>query len=114
MVFTDAGSVLTYMPSIGPFASLSGSVVNPGTTVSGAFGGEVLGLEFNVNFSDAVFLPGTSGLRLGDLVLANFSGSQSSFNGRHRPTSSLQTRTLCSAAAPLYSRLPTWARRRQT
>jgi hypothetical protein len=46
MVFTDAHSVLAYLPSIGTYAPLS--VVNPVSTVSGAFGGEVLALEFNV------------------------------------------------------------------
>ncbi|HEY1239983.1 MAG TPA: hypothetical protein VGF16_05470 [Bryobacteraceae bacterium] len=85
MVFTDATSVRTYMPSIGPFAPLQGSVVDPASTVSGAFGGEVLALEFNVDFSDAGLLPGSSGLRFGDLVLENFTAgpfvNQESFNG---------------------------------
>ena len=73
MVFTDASSVLVYQPSIGPYAPLNGSVLNPVTTASGAFGGDVLALEFNVDFSDAGFLPGTPGLRFGDLVLIDFS-----------------------------------------
>jgi hypothetical protein len=73
MAFTDASSVLTYEPSVGPYAPLNSSVLNPVTTSSGAFGGDVLALEFNVDFSDAGLLPGTSGLRFGDLVLAGFS-----------------------------------------
>jgi hypothetical protein len=81
MTFTDADSVRSYMPSIGPFAPLNGSVLNPITTASGGFGGEVLGLELNVDFSDAGFLPGTSGLRLGDLVLENFTGTLSVLDG---------------------------------
>lgn len=85
MVFTDADSVRAYMPSIGPFSPLNGSVVNPASTASGAFGGEVLALEFNVDFSDAGLLPGSSGLRFGDLILENFSNgpfvNQASFNG---------------------------------
>ena len=75
MVFTDASSVLRYQPSIGPFAPLSGSVVDPLSTASGAFGGEVLALQFNVDFSDAGLLPGTSGIPFGDLVLSNLSFS---------------------------------------
>ena len=35
-----------------------------------------LGLEFNVDFSDASFLPRTLGLRFGDLILANFTGAK--------------------------------------
>jgi hypothetical protein len=85
MAFTDANSVLKYMPSIGQFAPLNGSVIDPLSTVSGAFGGEVLGLEFNVDFSDAGLLPGASGLRFGDLILTNFSTgpvvNQEPFNG---------------------------------
>lgn len=81
MTFTDADSVRTYLPSIGFFAPLNGSVLNPISTASGAFGGEVLGLELNVDFSDAGLLPGSSGLRFGDLVLANFSPFFSPFNG---------------------------------
>ncbi len=73
MAFTDAVSVLTYAPALGPYAPLNGSVLNPITTASGAFGGDALALKFNVDFSDAGFLPGTSGLRFGDLVLSDFS-----------------------------------------
>ncbi len=80
MSFTDAASVLAYLPVIGAYAPLNGSVLNPITTASGGFGGEVLGLQLNVDFSDAGFLPGASGIRFGDLILENFS-SHPAFNG---------------------------------
>jgi len=73
MIFTDTADVLAYMPSIGPYAALDASVLNPLSTSSGAFGGDVLALEFNVDFSDAGFLPATSGIPFGDLVLEGFS-----------------------------------------
>jgi hypothetical protein len=73
MSFDDAQSVLIYAPSIGPYAPLDGSVLDPISTSSGAFGGDVLGLKLNVDFSDAGLLPGASGLRFGDLVLTDFS-----------------------------------------
>ena len=72
MSFDNAQSVLDYMPSIGTFAPLNGNVLDPHATASGGFGGETLALQFNVDFSDAGKLPGTSGLRFGDLILANF------------------------------------------
>jgi hypothetical protein len=81
MSFTDAPSVQAYIPSVGAFAPLNGNTLNPITTSSGAFGGEVLALQFNVDFSDAGLLPGTAGLRFGDLVLANLTGSESVLNG---------------------------------
>ena len=81
MSFDNAQSVLAYMPSIGQFAPLNGTVLDPISTASGGFGGETLGLEFNVDFSDAGLLPGTSGLRFGDLILANLNGAQAPLNG---------------------------------
>ena len=80
MSFTDTDSVRAYLPSIGTFSPLNGSSLNPISTGSGGFGGEVLGLKFNVDFSDAGLLPGSSGLRFGDLLLENFS-AEPVFNG---------------------------------
>src|SRR5262249_36842808 len=80
MTFSDSSSVLRYMPSIGPFAPLNGSVLNPISTASGAFGGEVLGLEFNVDFTDAGVLHGSSGLKLGDLNVCGLAGAQAVLN----------------------------------
>ncbi|HEV8038277.1 MAG TPA: PEP-CTERM sorting domain-containing protein [Bryobacteraceae bacterium] len=73
MVFIDVDSVLVYQPSVGPYAPLNSSVLDPVTTSSGAFGGDVLALEFNVDFSDAGFLPATSGIPFGNLLLEGFS-----------------------------------------
>ena len=81
MSFTDAPSVQAYIPSVGPFAPLTGNTLNPITTSSGVFGGEVLALQFNVDFSDANLLPRTLDLHFGDLILANFTGNQSVLDG---------------------------------
>jgi hypothetical protein len=81
MRFSDASSVLAYMPAIGPFGPLNANVLDPITNVSGGFGGEVLGLELNVDFSDAGFLPGTSGVAFGDLILANMTANLTALNG---------------------------------
>ena len=81
MRFSDAASVLHYMPAIGPFAPLNGNVLNPVTTASGGLGGEVLGLEFNVDFTDAGALHGTSGIHFGDLTLGDLTGNLSVLNG---------------------------------
>jgi hypothetical protein len=73
MIFTDPADVLAYLPSILAYAPLDASVLNPISTSSGAFGGDVLALEFNVDFSDAGFLPAASGIPFGDLLLEGFS-----------------------------------------
>jgi hypothetical protein len=80
MTFSDAVSVLRYLPAIGPFAPFNSSSFNPIQTAAGGLGGEVLGLEFNVDFSDAGFLPGASGILFGDLILQNF-GAHPALNG---------------------------------
>ena len=73
MGFTDSTAVDAYEPSVGPYEPLNSNVLNPITTSSGAFGGDVLALEFNVDFSDAGFLPAASGIPFGDLLLEGFS-----------------------------------------
>jgi len=40
-----------------------------------------MALTFNVDFSDAGLLPGTSGLRFGDLTLADFTGTLAPLDG---------------------------------
>ncbi len=81
MRFSDSSSVLAYEPAIGPFGPLNGNVLNPITTASGGFGGEVLGLEFNVDFTDTGILHGTSGIHFGDLTLGNLTGNLAVLNG---------------------------------
>jgi hypothetical protein len=81
MVFTDTAHILAYQPSIGPYAPLDASVLNPISTASGAFGGDVLALEFNVDFSDAGFLPAASGIPFGDLVLEGFNTTLPQLDG---------------------------------
>jgi len=71
--FDNPKSVISYLPAVGAPASLTGSSLDATSTASGAFGGDVLALQLNVDFSDAGLLTGSSGLRFGDLVLANFS-----------------------------------------
>ena len=81
MSFDDASSVLTYQPSIGPYGPLDGSVLDPISTASGAFGGDVLALQLNVDFTDAGLLHGTSSDRFGDLTLCGLTAVQAPLNG---------------------------------
>ena len=81
MSFTDADSVFAYQPSVGPFAALNGNVLDPITTASGAFGGEVLAQEFNVDVTDANVLHGSTALKFGNLHVCALAGAQSPLNG---------------------------------
>jgi len=70
MVFTDAESVVQYLPAIGAPGPLNGSVLNPISTAAGGFGGEVVGLTLNVDFSDARVNGGLA-VPFGDLALCD-------------------------------------------
>ena len=71
IVFTDVIALLDYLPEINPIGPLVSDLLNPLSTASGAFGG-VTALHLNVDFSDAGFTLGSSGIPFGDLILANF------------------------------------------
>jgi hypothetical protein len=67
--FQSAAAILSYLPAVGAVGPLTADIVDPSTTASGAFGGEVVALELNIDFADAGYLEGTTGLHIGDLTL---------------------------------------------
>ena len=73
MSFDGASKVLNYLPASGTPAPLNGKTLDPSSTSSGTFGGNVLALQFDVDFSKAGFLVHPSGIPFGSLVLQNFS-----------------------------------------
>jgi hypothetical protein len=73
ITFDAASAVLAYLPAVGTPASLTSSYVDPSSTNSGSFGGDVLALQLNVDFNNAGFLVGTSGTPFGSLILTNLS-----------------------------------------
>jgi uncharacterized repeat protein (TIGR01451 family) len=73
--FEGAGAVFDYLPASGPAGALGTSSFDPSTTSSGVFGGDMVALRLNVDFSDAYTprtcaAPGTSGCAwgIGDVV----------------------------------------------
>ena len=81
MAFTNAGAVLSYLPANGIPGPLLSDLTNPTTSPSGLFGGDVVALTLNVDFSNAGFLHGTSSIPFGDILLTNFGGGLSGLNG---------------------------------
>jgi hypothetical protein len=73
IIFTGRDPVLAYQPSTGPHAPLSADLVDPLSSASGIFGGEVLALRFNIDFSDAGHTLGSLGIPFGDLVIHDLS-----------------------------------------
>jgi hypothetical protein len=74
MSFTDEDYVLGFLPAVGSSGPLSGDVVNPSVSPSGTFGGEVLALRINIDFSDAGITLGNRGVPFGDLTLCDIPG----------------------------------------
>jgi hypothetical protein len=71
MIYTLAASVLEYLPASGGNAPLNRDDLDPTSSSSGSLGGYVLALQLDVEFADAGYLSGSSGIPLADLVLAN-------------------------------------------
>jgi len=72
MLFTASPSVLAYLPAGGAPGALNADLVDPGSSSSGVFGGLVVALKLNIDFSDANILVGAAGTHFGDLVLYGF------------------------------------------
>lgn len=71
MKFTSSTAIETYIPAGMMPKALTNDHVNPTTTESGVFGGQVLALQLNVDFSFAGITPGGTNCSFGDLVFAD-------------------------------------------
>lgn len=74
MTFDGPIPVLDYLPASGTAAPLNQNLVDPfstSSTGSGDFGGDVVALQLNVDFSNAGFLAHPSGIPFGNLLLQN-------------------------------------------
>lgn len=69
ILFTSASAVALYLPAVGVPAPLNARLLDPFTSASGAFGGEVTSLHLNVDFADAGITLGAAGVPFGDLTL---------------------------------------------
>lgn len=71
LIFEDPGSVLDFLPATGLPGALDATYLDPITTPAGDFGGDVVALALNIDFTDAAWLGGASSTRFGDLILTN-------------------------------------------
>ncbi len=69
-LFTSGQTILDYLPTSGGPDPLNADLLDPTSTSSGVFGGQVLALRLNVDFNDSGDLSGTAGIAFGDLILA--------------------------------------------
>ena len=80
MSFTNVNSVLTYLPAGGAAGPLTSDLGNPSSSVSGVFGGQVLALRLNIDFSDAGLTLGGLGIPFGDLRMCGVTDT-TAYNG---------------------------------
>jgi len=73
MLFTNVDDLLNYLPANGSADALDADLIDPASSAAGTFGGDVVGLRLDVDFSNAALLPGTAPFRFGDLILHDLS-----------------------------------------
>jgi hypothetical protein len=71
MIFDSPDAVIAYLPAGGSPGPLTADLLDPLTSASGYFGGEVLDAAINVDFSNAGLLAHPAGVTFGDLVFQN-------------------------------------------
>jgi hypothetical protein len=81
ILFSGADPIIAYLPALGTPGVLDATLLDPGSTSSGEFGGEVTALRINVDFSDAGVLHGTAAIHFGDLHICNLT-APAGFNGQ--------------------------------
>jgi hypothetical protein len=72
IIWSNPTDLLSFLPASGAPAALNADLVDPTSSASGSYGGEVAALRLNIAFGDDNLLGGTSGLHLGDLHLCAF------------------------------------------
>jgi PEP-CTERM motif len=71
LLFDGADAVITYLPASGAPGVLTADLLDPVSSPSGIFGGEVVTAELNVTFADDDLLAHPPGVTFGDLVFQN-------------------------------------------
>ena len=79
--FGTPNAVQAYIPTPGLPGPLTSDQLDPTTTVSGVFGGDVTALALDVDFSNFGVLHGTSSVLLSNLLLTGFTASDAFLNG---------------------------------
>ncbi len=80
MLWDNPTDLIAFFPETGATGILTSDLLDPTSSASGDFGGNVAALRLNVDFGDAGLVGGASGLHLGDLTLCGFT-SVPAFNG---------------------------------
>jgi hypothetical protein len=80
LLFDNGEAVLQFLPQSGPPAPLDQSYFDDTTSSAGEFGGDIVALKLNIDFSDAGILLGNPKIAFGDLTLCSL-GTLSALDG---------------------------------
>jgi hypothetical protein len=80
IIFDNPDDLISYLPANGTAAALTADLLDPASSASGVYGGEVAALRLNIAFGDDSLVSGTSGLLLGDLHVCALTGTQAALN----------------------------------
>lgn len=80
LLFDNGEAVLQFLPQSGAPAPLDQSYFDDTTSSAGEFGGDIVALKLNIDFSDAGILLGNPKIAFGDLTLCNL-GTLPALNG---------------------------------
>lgn len=69
MQFGNVQNLAAYLPASGAPAALTSDLIDPTISPSGSFGGNIVALKLNVDFSDADLTGGTAAVALGDVLI---------------------------------------------
>ena len=81
IIFDDGQGIVNYLPASGTPGALTANLLDPTSSSAGAFGGEVVALRLNIDFSDAGLTTHPNGVAFGDLILTGLTGTEVSMNG---------------------------------
>lgn len=69
LTLTSAATALAYLPDTGTPGVLTADIADPASSSAGSFASNLVALTLNIDFAEAGYLQGSSGLGVGDLTL---------------------------------------------
>jgi hypothetical protein len=94
IIFDDPDDIITFLPATGAPGPLTADLLDPASSASGSYGGEVATMRLNIAFGDDNLLGATSSIHLGDLTVCNLTGTQAPLNNMNVRAIQAQANTI--------------------
>ncbi len=83
IIFDDPDDLIAFLPATGAPGPLTADLLDPASSASGSYGGEVAAMRLNIAFGDDNLLGSTTSIHLGDLTVCALTGTQTPLNGQN-------------------------------